>query len=66
MLKGITSERLVVLFLVGWALLNFPLLSLWNSDATLFSIPLFPIGLFLIWGVLIAALAWLIERHDHS
>ena len=64
MLKGITSERLLVLFLVGWALLNFPLLSLWNSDATLFSISLFPIGLFLVWAVLIAALAWLIERHD--
>lgn len=64
MLKNITTERLVVLFLVGWALLNFPLLTLWNSDATLFSIPLFPIGLFLIWGVLIAVLAWLIERHD--
>ena len=64
MLKNITTERLVVLFLVGWAFLNFPLLTLWNSDATLFSIPLFPIGLFLIWGVLIAVLAWLIERHD--
>ncbi len=64
MLKNMTTERLVVLFLVGWALLNFPLLTLWNSDATLFSIPLFPIGLFLIWGVLIAVLAWLIERHD--
>ena len=64
MLKARTSERLVVLFILGWALLNFPLLLLWDHEAMVFGLPLFPAGLFLIWGVLIVALAWLLESRE--
>lgn len=63
MLKTRTSERLLVLFILGWALLNFPLLLLWDHEATLFGLPLFPVGLFLIWGGLIVTLAWLMESN---
>ena len=59
MLKGLGSQRLVALFVGGWVLFNFPLLGLWDRDATVWAIPLFPAALFLLWGGLIAALAWL-------
>jgi hypothetical protein len=65
MLRGMLSARLVSLFLFGCALLNFPLLALWDKDATLLGIPLFPAALFLIWAGLIAALAWLMETNEH-
>ncbi len=65
MLKAKASERLLVLFFIGWALLNFPLLALWDHEATLWGVPLFPAGLFLIWAVLIGVLAWLMESREH-
>jgi hypothetical protein len=61
-LKGLGSQRLVALFAGGWVLFNFPLLGLWDRDASIAGIPLFPLALFLLWAVLIAALAWLMER----
>jgi hypothetical protein len=64
MLKGITAQRLVALFVTGVALLNFPLLMLWNHEAQVWGIPLFPLGLFLVWGSLIAALAWVMETGE--
>jgi len=35
------------------------LLALWDHDAMLWGLPLFPAALFLIWATLIALLAWL-------
>ena len=60
--RGPVSQRLVALFVAGWLLLNFPLLALWDRDATLFGLPLFPAALFMLWAGLIALLAWLMER----
>ena len=60
--RGPISQRLVALFVAGWLLLNFPLLALWDRDATLFGLPLFPAALFMLWAGLIALLAWLMER----
>lgn len=62
MFQGLDSQRLVALFFAGWLLLNFPLLALWDHDALVFGLPLFPLALFLIWLLLIAALAWVMER----
>ena len=64
MLTGLGSQRLVALFLAGAMLLNFPLLALWNLEASVFGLPLFPTALFLLWALLIAALAWLLEHSD--
>ena len=36
---GIDNQRLIALFLLGWVLFNFPMLSLFNQPATLFGIP---------------------------
>ena len=65
MLRGITAERLVVLFMLGCGLLNFPLLALWDQPISIGGIPLFPAGLFLVWLGLIAALAGLMEGREH-
>ncbi len=55
------SQRLGALFAAGWLLLNFPLLALWDSDAAVGGIPVFPLALFGIWAGLIATVAWWME-----
>lgn len=60
--KRLGSQRLVALFAGGWVLLNFPLLGLWDRDATVWGVPAFPAALFLLWLALIVALAWLVDR----
>ena len=60
--KGLGGQRLVALFVAGGMLLNFPLLALWDRDATVFGLPLFPAALFVLWGGLIALLGSIAER----
>ena len=60
--QGLGSQRLVALFAGGWVLFNFPLLGLWDRDATVWGIPVFPAALFLLWLALIVAVAWLVDR----
>lgn len=62
MVKALAAQRLVALFAGGWLLLNFPLLGLWDADATWLGVPIFPAALFVLWALLIMALAWLMER----
>lgn len=62
MFKGIGAQRLVALFVGGCLLFNFPLLSLWDRDTTLLGVPLFPAALFILWALLIANIAWLMEH----
>jgi len=62
MFQGLGAQRLVALFVAGWVALNFPLLALWDVDARVLGLPLFPLALFVLWGVLIGALAWVVER----
>lgn len=63
MKNSLTTPRLVALFFCAWVLLNFPLLGLWDIEATVFGVPLLPAALLVLWAVLIAALAWLMERY---
>lgn len=62
MRRGLLSQRLIALFALALLLFNFPLLALWDRGATVLGLPLFPAALFLIWALLIAALALLMER----
>lgn len=55
------QQRLLALFAAGALALNFPLLALWDHEAYIGGLPLFPVALFCIWGVLIAVLGGLIE-----
>ncbi len=64
MLKNLGPQRLVALFCGALLLLNYPLLALWNPATRLWGLPLFPLALFGLWALLIAALAWLLERGD--
>ncbi len=62
MFQGLAAQRLLALFVAGWLVFDFPLLSVWDRDATLFGIPLFPAALFIAWAVLIAWVCWINEH----
>ena len=61
-MKQALVQKLLALFCLGWLLLSFPLVKLWDHPAIVFGLPLLPAGLFVVWAVLIAVLAWLMER----
>ena len=63
-MSNLSNQRLVALFIAGLLLFNFPLLALWDRSALVFGIPLFPAALFVIWALLIAALACIMESSD--
>ncbi len=58
------NPRLVALFAAGWALLNFPLLALWDRPVTVAGIPLLPLAIFGGWALLIAVAAWVAEAPE--
>ena len=62
MLEGLGAQRLLALFFAALALFNFPLLALWDREALVFGVPLFPAALFALWALLIALLALILER----
>ena len=59
---GRTGERLAGLFLLGCLLFNFPLLGLFNVQATVLGVPLVYAYLFGAWALLIALVALVMER----
>lgn len=62
-MKGrLGRQRSVALFVAALLMFNFPLLALWDSPLRVAGLPLFPLALFVLWAVVIAALAWLSER----
>lgn len=60
--RGPRPQILLALFATGVLAFNFPLLMVWDAEATVFGLPLLPVALFAIWAVLIAALAVASER----
>ena len=56
------NERLVALALAGILALNYPVLFLFSNHNLLYGIPILYLYLFLVWGVLIGFMAW-IMRH---
>jgi len=62
MFQGLRAQRLLALFALGWALLNFPLLGLWDRELTVFGLPLLPTAVFAGWAGLIAFAGWVAER----
>ena len=58
------GQRLVGLFLLGCLLFNYPMLALFNVRATLFGVPLLYAYLFAAWALLIALVAYVMERTD--
>lgn len=62
MLRTRGLQRLLALFFAGMMALNYPLLALWNPQAIVWGLPLFPTALFLLWAILIVTMAWLLEH----
>jgi hypothetical protein len=56
------GQRLVGLCLLGFVLFNYPILALFNVPTSIFGIPVLYAWIFFAWAVLIAAMAWVIER----
>ena len=49
--RGPSTQVLLALFAAGMLLLNFPLLIVFDRDATILGLPLLPVALFAIWAV---------------
>ena len=60
-MTGRPGRRLGAVFVAGGLLLNFPLLLLWDVPLRVAALSLLPLALFLLWGILIGLLAWLLE-----
>ncbi|CAB1070401.1 hypothetical protein D1AOALGA4SA_910 [Olavius algarvensis Delta 1 endosymbiont] len=56
------NKRLVALFLFGFVLLNYPILSLLNISISVFGLPLLYIYIFGVWGLLIFLAALVMSR----
>jgi hypothetical protein len=56
------AQRLVALCLLGILLFNYPLLAVFNVEATVLGIPVLYAYFFIAWGVLIALMALAAER----
>jgi hypothetical protein len=60
--RAVQAQRLVALFVLGWLLFSFPLLSLFNTGGTVFGIPVLYAWLFGVWAALIALMVLVVER----
>lgn len=59
---SLTGQRLAALFLLGFLLLNYPLLSLFTGTRIWLGIPVLYLYIFGVWTALIALIAIAIER----
>ncbi|WP_242339967.1 MULTISPECIES: hypothetical protein [Anaeromyxobacter] len=60
--SGTTGPRLVAIFLMGGALLNYPILFLFARPGELAGIPLLYAYVFAVWILIILLMALVIER----
>lgn len=64
MKPSIKGQRLIAAFLFGLLVFNYPILALFNQDATLYGIPLLFIYIFGIWLLLIVVMMIIVEMPD--
>jgi hypothetical protein len=60
--SAVKGQRLVVVFLLGVVLFNYPLLALFNRTASVVGIPVVYVYIFGAWALLIGLAALVIER----
>lgn len=58
----LTGQRLVALFLFGCVVVNYPVLAIFDVQASVAGIPVLYLYVFGVWAALIALMAWIIER----
>ena len=56
------ESRFIALCMLGLVLFNFPVLALFNVDATVLGVPLLYAYLFVAWAFLVALMAYVAER----
>jgi hypothetical protein len=61
---SVKGQRLVALFLLGFLLLNYPLLNLFAGSARVFGIPVLYAYVFAVWALLIGLMALVVEKGD--
>jgi hypothetical protein len=59
---SIKGQRLVALFLLGFLLLNYPLLNLFAGPVRVLGIPVLYAYVFAVWAALIALMALVVEK----
>ncbi|MGV8892318.1 MAG: hypothetical protein ACOH2K_05140 [Burkholderiaceae bacterium] len=59
---NLTGQRFAAIFLLGWILLNYPLLALFNHAGTWYGIPILYAYLFIVWALIIGLLAYIAEK----
>jgi hypothetical protein len=62
MSSSLKGQRLAALFLLGFLLLNYPLVSLFAGTTQIFGVPLLFIYVFVAWALVIALLALVVEH----
>jgi hypothetical protein len=62
MKSSLKGQRLSALFLLGFLLLNYPLVSLFAGTTQIFGLPLLFIYVFAAWALVIALLALVVEH----
>lgn len=60
------GQRLIAVFLLGCVSLNYPILYLFNSSSEVFGIPVLFAYIFGTWAILIALMAFVLERRGDS
>ena len=60
--SGQTGQRLVAVFMMGCLLFNYPLLALFARPVEVGGIPLLYLYVLAAWILLIAVMAWAVER----
>ena len=58
----LTGQRLVIVFLLGMLLLNFPILGLFEHRTDVWGVPFLYFVIYAIWAVLVLVMAWLAHR----
>lgn len=58
----VKAQRLAAAFLLGCLAFNYPLMALFNRAELVFGVPLLYVYVFVVWPLLIALLALVIER----
>jgi hypothetical protein len=58
------GQRLIALCLLGFVLFNYPILALFNLPTAVLGIPVLYAWIFCAWAVLIALMAWVVEKRE--
>jgi hypothetical protein len=61
---SIKGQRLAALFLLGFLLLNYPLLNLFAGTVRVLGVPLLYAYVFAVWALLIGLMVWVVEKGE--